>query len=316
MTAAAEPLAPVTPPPQAPAALTVTDLLLLLMALIWGVNFIVVKFATGLMAPLAFTTSRVVLAVMVLWALVLLRRLPLPGRRDVLGLLTLGMLGNGMYQIFFIEGIARTRASDASLLLAASPAIIEIIRWLRGEERAGWRGLLGIALSLAGIALVATGGSRGAAGNSSLIGNALILGGCVSWSLYSVLLKPYTDRVDGVTLSAVTMSGGLLPILAVAAPSLAGTRWSGVSALAWSAIAYSGLIALVVAYLFWYRGVKMLGPTRTMMYGNVQPFFAMLAAWAVLGEVPHLAQVGGAAFIMTGLLMTRIPVSSTPPGGE
>jgi drug/metabolite transporter (DMT)-like permease len=299
----------------APASLTVTDLLLLLMALLWGVNFIVVKFGTSVMAPLAFNTSRIALAVAVLWAVVLTRRLPLPGRRDVFGLLALGVLGNGVYQIFFVEGIARTRASDAALLLAASPAIIEAIGWARGLDRIGWRGMLGIALSLAGIGLVVSGGSHGAAGDSTALGFVLTLGACVCWSLYSVLLKPYTERVDGVTLSAVTMTGGVVPMLLAAAPALAATRWSQVGVTGWGAVGYSGLLALVVAYLFWYRGVRVLGPTRASMYANLQPLFAMAVAWAVLGEAPRLAQVAGAVCIMSGLLMTRLPYITTPPGG-
>lgn len=302
--------------PQARSRPWVTDSLLLLMALIWGVNFIVVKFGTGVMAPLSFNASRITLATVVLWSVVLVRGLPLPGRRDLLGLLALGVLGNGMYQILFVEGIARTRASDAALLLAASPAVIEAIGWLRGLERTGWRGMLGIALSLAGIALVVSGAPHGAAGGSSLAGNALVLGACICWSAYSVLLKPQTERVDGLTLSAVTMTGGLAPMLVVAAPALAATRWSGVGIAGWGAVAYSGVLALVVAYLCWYRGVRVLGPTRASMYANVQPLFAMAAAWLLLGEAPHLPQVAGAACIMSGLMLTRFHASSIPPEGE
>src|SRR5258705_6385192 len=102
-----------------PSRLSVTDALLFCMALLWGLNFIVVKYATGVFAPLAFNSTRILLAVAVLWIIVLLRGLPLPRRRDVFGMLALGMLGNGLYQILFVEGLARTRASDAALLLAA-----------------------------------------------------------------------------------------------------------------------------------------------------------------------------------------------------
>ena len=159
----------------APSGLSVTDLLLVCMALVWGLNFIVVKFATRVFAPLAFNSTRIVLAVTVLWVIVLGRRLPMPSRRDVLAMLGLGMLGNGLYQILWVEGLSRTRASDAALLVAAAPAFIEIIGWVRGHDRAGARGMSGIALSLAGIALVVTGSSHGSNGQSSLAGNALVL---------------------------------------------------------------------------------------------------------------------------------------------
>lgn len=302
----------VTTPPgrteRAPTGLSVTDLMLLGMALVWGLNFIVVKFATGIFAPLAFNSARILLAVAVLWAIFLGRRIPLPSQRDMLRMLLLGMLGNGLYQILWVEGMALTRASDAALLVAASPAFIEIIGWVRGHERAGVRGISGIALSLLGIGLVVLGTANGATRQSTLPGNALILGSVLCWSFYSVFLKPLTERVDGLTLSAVTMTGGLIPILIVAAPSLSATRWSAVPTIGWAAVAYSGLIALVVGYLCWYRGVRVLGATRTAMYSNLQPLVAMLAAWALLGETPRAMQLMGALLIIGGLLLTRLPV--------
>ena len=71
-------------------------------------------------------------------------------------------------------------------------------------------------------------------------------------------------------------------------------------------MSYSGLGALVIAYLFWYRGMKVLGPTRTAMYSNLQPIFALLVAWLTLGEVPTIWQGVGTACITSGLLMTRV----------
>lgn len=291
---------------------TLTDLLLVCMALIWGVNFIVVKFGTRLFAPLAFNAIRLSLAVLVLWGIVWVRGCPLPGRRDIVRLLALGVLGNGVYQILFVEGIARTRASDAALLVAAAPVFMEAIGWLRGEPGMGWRGMFGIALSIGGIALVVRSGA--AHGDPQVLGNALILTAALCWSLYSVLLKSFARRLDGLTLSALTMTSGLLPLLLVAAPSLLSTPWRAVDRRGAGAIAYSGVLALVLAYLFWYRGVRVLGPTRAAMYGNLQPLFAMTVAWAVLGEAPRAVQLLGAAGILGGLLLTRLP--STPRVSE
>ena len=290
-----------------PAGFSLTDLLLVCMALLWGVNFIVVKYATRIVAPLAFNSTRILLAVLVLWAIVLVRGLELPKRRDFLTLLALGSMGNGLYQILFVLGIARTRASDAALLVAASPAFIEIVGAVRGHERMAPRGVAGMALSLAGISLVVTAAAQGTAGTSTMLGNAFVLSSCLCWAVFSVLLKPYTERIDGVTLSAITMTGGVIPSVAVAIPSLLATQWAAMTAAAWGAVVYAGIGSLVIAYLFWYRGVKVLGPTRTSMYSNLQPIVAMTAAWALLGETPHARQLTGALCIICGLLLTRIP---------
>lgn len=283
----------------------VTDLLLLLMATIWGVNFSVVKFGMQFMEPLAFNGVRVLLAAVVLLTIVRVRGLPLPPRRQTLMLLGLGVLGNGVYQVFFVEGISRTRAGNASLVMAAGPAIIAGFGRLHGVEKVHARGYAGIALSVLGIAIVMSGTAAASHGTASLLGDLLILGGATAWAAYSVMLKPLTHEVDGLQVSALTIVGGAVPLLAVASPAIARTAWTALPIDAWFAVAYSGVLALVVAYLIWYRGIKLIGPTRTSMYGNLQPVIAVLVAWAVLNEVPTLAQGVGAAAVMAGLLLTR-----------
>lgn len=290
-----------------PKTFTATDALLLLMALIWGVNFIVVKLGTDLLHPLAFNGARVAIAAVALLLVVVISRRPWPARRDTIALLALGVLGNGLYQWFFIEGIARTRAGDAALVLAASPALMAIIGRMLGVERVNTRKVLGIAASLCGMALVVFGTANADAGaaGTTLIGNMLVLASCLCWATYTVLLKPYTERVPGVTLSAVTMVGGAVPLVAVAMPHIAATSWPSLPPAAWGALAYSGLLALFVAYLFWYRGVRVLGPTRSAMYSNLQPVVALVVAWIALGEQPTVVQLLGAIAIMIGLVLTR-----------
>jgi drug/metabolite transporter (DMT)-like permease len=295
----------------APPGVWLTDAALLAMAIIWGVNYSVVKYATGVLEPLAFNALRVALAAVVL--LIIGSRFggPQPPRRTIIALILLGVLGNGLYQVLFVEGIARTRAGDAALIGAASPAFMAIIGRMRGVERVGLRGVNGIVLSLVGMALVVWGShsvaehTTAVAQSTALLGDALILAGSLCWALYTVLLKPYTHDVHGIQLSAWTMVGGALVLVSVGAPGVARTAWSGVPALGWSAVLYSGIGALVIAYLFWYRGVRVIGPTRAAMYSNLQPIIALIVAWAMLGETPTVWQGVGTAAITGGLLLTR-----------
>ncbi|HKW47283.1 MAG TPA: DMT family transporter [Gemmatimonadaceae bacterium] len=289
-----------------------TDLSLLLMALIWGVNYTSVKFATSLIQPLAFNGVRVTLAAV---ALVVVAQLATrvfqleagwPNTRDTLALLLLGTLGNGVYQILFVEGIARTRAGDAALLISASPAFIAIMGRLRGSERVPLRWVVGIALSILGMAFVIIGTtSSNPEQRATLLGDSLLFFSALCWSVYTVYLQPYTHRVGGIHLSAVTMLGGVIPLLLVATPGIIATHWTGLPLLAWVSIGYSGLFALVIAYLFWYNGVRVLGPTRTAMYSNLQPVFALAVAWLLLGESITPWQIAGAISIISGLLLTR-----------
>src|SRR3712207_9105026 len=98
------------------------------------------------------------------------------------------------------------------------------------------------------------------------------------------------------------MLGGATGLLIVSAPPIAAADWAAASGASWGAIVYSGIAGLVVAYLFWYRGVRVLGPTRTAMYVNLQPVFALALAWAALGERPGVLPLGGAAARMAGAL--------------
>jgi drug/metabolite transporter (DMT)-like permease len=281
-----------------------TDASLFLMALIWGTNFVVVKFATGVLPPLAFKAVRLTFAAVTLMVVGAIRPHPWPDRQRTLALLGLGVLGNGLYQVFFIKGVSLTRAGDAALLIAATPAFIALIGRMKGIERIGKKGWIGIVLSIAGMGLV-SGAAAFAQTASAVMGDLLILAGALSWAFYTVLLKPHMHDVDGVKLSALTMVGGAVAFDVYAGPSVVSTDWNGAPPAAFGALVFSGLGALVIAYLFWYRGVRILGPTRTAMYSNLQPVFAVLIAWAILGEIPTIWQGVGAASIMSGLVLAR-----------
>ena len=292
--------------------IVVAEVAVVFMALIWGVNFSVIKYGTSAMPPVAFNAVRVALAALALAAIAAIWGGAAPARRDVLALLALGALGNGVYQIFFAEGIARTRAGEAALVVGASPALIALLGRMRGVERIDRRGAFGIALSIFGVGLIVLG--RAATGETarggSLFGDLLVLCGAVCWAIYAVLLVPFTKRVDGLYVIALSLAGGSLVLLAVGATAIVSLDWSTVSRGAVLAIVYGGIGGLVVGYLLWYRGVKVLGPTRTHLYANLQPFIALLIAWFTLGETPSISQGIGAATIVGGVLLTRVQATA------
>lgn len=282
-----------------------TDALLVCMAIIWGVNASVMKAATNVMPPLVFNAARLGLAALALVALALTVRDAALTRRDVGALLTLGLIGIGLYQLFMIEGLARTRAGTTALILASGPAFVALFGRLLGVERITRRGLLGILASMVGIAIVALTLPAELTRRVSLLGNVLVLVGCICWSLFTVLIKPYANRLDGRIVTAITVVGGTIPISLIAIPAIPEVAWERLSFGTWGAIVYAGLAAMVIAYLFWNRGVRLLGPTRTSMYGNLQPLFALTAAWLLLGERPIAWQLLGAIGIVGGVILTR-----------
>ena len=280
------------------------------MALIWGVNYSVIKYGTSVVPTLAYNGVRVALAALCLLAIALAFGAR-PARRDALMLVMLGMLGNGVYQLFFAEGITRTRAGEAALVAGASPALIALFSRIRGIERLSGRSALGIGLSISGVGLVVLGRAATGSGpqGGTLAGNLLVLCGSVCWAIYTVLLVPYTQRVSGWWVIALSMVGGATVLLLAGASTILTYDWGTTPGLAYASMLYAGLGGLVVAYIFWYRGVQVLGPTRTALYANLQPFIALVVAWITLGETPRIWQVIGAVTIVGGVILTRVPVS-------
>jgi drug/metabolite transporter (DMT)-like permease len=133
----------------------------------------------------------------------------------------------------------------------------------------------------------------------------LVFFGVLCWSVYTIMLQPYTKRIDVIRLSAITMVGGAVPLLIASTPALIATDWSVVGRGGWLALFYSSVISMGVAYFFWYRGLRVLGATRTAVYANLQPIIALAVAWAFLGEIPTIFQGVGAATIVAGVFLTR-----------
>jgi drug/metabolite transporter (DMT)-like permease len=149
-------------------------------------------------------------------------------------------------------------------------------------------------------------GSAGSSnGEATLLGSVLVFLGVLCWTAYTIMLQPYTKRIDVIKLSAITMVGGAVPLLIASTPALLATNWSAVGRGGWLALLYSGVISMGVAYFFWYRGLRVLGPTRTAVYTNLQPIIALLVAWAFIGETPTIFQGVGATTIVAGVFLTR-----------
>jgi drug/metabolite transporter (DMT)-like permease len=286
-------------------AFGLTDILLFTMAVIWGINFSVVKYATHIFNPVAFTGLRVGTAAVFLVGLAYAGGGIKLSRSDVTKLLLLGVLGNGLYQLFFVHGVARTRAGNAALIVGSAPAFIALVARFKGLERVRRMTLAGIGLSVVGVALVIVGSAGTSRGETTLLGSVLVFLGVLCWSLYTVLLQPFTKRVDVIKISAVTIVGGAIPLLIASTPALIDTDWSAVGLGGWLALLYSSVVSMGIAYFFWYRGLRVLGPTRTAVYSNLQPIIALLVAWAFLSETPTVFQGVGAATIVAGVFLTR-----------
>jgi drug/metabolite transporter (DMT)-like permease len=279
------------------------------MAAVWAVNFIVVKLALAHLSPLAFNGIRFPLAAAAM-AVIALRNPPLRlSRADIVRLIGLGLLGNFAYQVCFIEGIARTRAGNAAILLAGVPVFTAVLSQMLGTERHGGRSATALALASLGVAILVIGGAEELALRGTLLGDLLVLTGTACWAAFTVGIRPLVARLGAVRTTAWTMVSGALPLLGAATPSVLDTPWTHVPLWTFAAIAFSALGALVFAYLIWARGVRLIGATRTAVFSYLTPVLTVLIAWPWLGEVPSPAQGVGAAciFVGVGLALGKTP---------
>ncbi|MCD6289901.1 MAG: EamA family transporter [Anaerolineae bacterium] len=283
------------------------NLLLAGMVIIWGANFIATKVALRTISPLSFNALRFPTATMLFVLILRHRGQPLGiARADVWKVIALGILGHGLYQVFFIEGLAHTTAANSSLLMATVPVFVALFSVALRIEHVAWRRWLGIFLSFAGIVLVTVGsGGRLDWGGSHLLGDMLILGAAITWAMYTVASKPLLTRYSPLHWMAVTMIPGTIVLVLVGLPELLRLPWGSVGVLAWLGLGYATVFSIVIAYLVWFTGVQRIGNARTSVYSNGVPVVATLLAWTVLHEPFRLLQAIGGIVILTGLTLTQ-----------
>jgi drug/metabolite transporter (DMT)-like permease len=295
------------------------DILLLLMTIIWGTNFSIVKHAFAQMDPQAFNAVRMLIASAAFLAIIAsARRLrgtggrlvsvvvtPAPiTRRDWVALVLLGLVGHAGYQYFFIGGLARTSVANSSLMLAATPVVIALISAAMGHERIGRLHWLGAALSVFGIYLVVGHGASG--GGASVTGDAMMFGGVICWAIYTLGSRHLMLRHSPVGVTGVSMAIGTLIYVPLVAGNLRAIDWGAVTGSTWCALIYSALFALCVSYTIWYVAVREIGSARTAVYSNLVPIVAMVTAVVMLGERLTVPRVLGAAAVLLGVALTRV----------
>jgi drug/metabolite transporter (DMT)-like permease len=290
--------------------LVVVHLGLLLVAMIWGGNFTAMKHLLDALRPVDIAVIRSVGAAL-FYGLFLLAtgkpRIPM-APRDLHKMVLLGVLGVSVLSMGMTFGLTQLNPGLASLLVTSNPIFTAIISRILLGERLTQRKVAGICIAFAGFLLVlqfgATGGARLESGQ---IRSALILlCAPLAWAFYTVLSKPLlASYPPKYVASYTTMAGGavFLPFLVLDA-SMRG-RIGGLDAVDWVAVVYISLIAIVVAYLLWYWGLRTLTASQTSVYIYLVPVFGVLASWIVLGAAPALFALVGGTVIVFGVVITN-----------
>ena len=281
------------------------DLGMLLVCLIWGLNFSVTKLALADIPPLPFTAIRFAGASLLLW--LVLRVVEGPGplaSGDLKKLAVLGLVGNTCYQLVFTVGLARTTATNSALILSTVPTVVAMFAGALGLERITRRMWTGIALGTVGVGLVIA--TRGVAFDArTMSGDLLTLAAVLCWAGYTLGLRRIPAGISPLRVTTMTTITGTPGLVLAGIPGMSRLDWGAVEPAAWLALGYAAVFSLVIAYLLWNRSVQAVGRTRTAIYMCITPLVAVAGAWVLLGERPHPLQGLGAVLIVAGVLLTR-----------
>lgn len=282
------------------------DLELLAVVSFWGLNLTIAKFGLAEMAPLAFNYVRVAAAGLILLGILLARGESLrTGLGDGVKIALLGFVGHAAYQVFFIEGLARTTATHSALIFALTPVLVGVVGQAVGIQRVGAIMWAAAALAFGGVYVIIAAMPPAGGPSPSLSGDLLILAATACWAIYTTLSLPLLKRHSALKITGLTMAWGVVFLSPLSAGPVLAENWSTVSRIGWGAMAYGILFPLVLAYLLWYRSIRLVGSFRTALYSNLVPVSGALSGWLMLGERLYPAVGAGAAAIFAGILLSR-----------
>ena len=286
-------------------------LALFLVAALWGSYPAVTKLALVDLPPFVLAAVRCVLGAAFLGMMLLRRGLRDVRARTPRGLKDFAFLGFSGILIsttFTYVAIYLTTASNAVILQASTPVIVAVgARFYLGERLRPiqW---LGGAGSAAGMVLVVTRGQWTALRLSNLhAGDFIVIFSLIGWSAYTI----YGKRVLGLhspalvtTVSYMLGTLMLIPLAAATLPLFPPPRFA--SAAAWAVVLYQATLG-AVAHVWWYEGVRAVGPSRSAIFMNFQPVVGVVLAAALLRETIGAAQIVGGIGVLLGVALTTRP---------
>jgi drug/metabolite transporter (DMT)-like permease len=267
---------------------------LIAVTAVWGVTFVQVKDAVELYPLFAFLAVRFAIATLTL-AVPAARRVLTLGRPGVGAAALLGLLLAAGYALQ-TEGLRRTTVSGTGFVTGMYVVLTPVIALALFRSRIGAAAWAGVALSTAGLVILA--GFHG-----SPTGDLLVLGGAAVYSLQIVLMERYAPRYDAVAFTVVEMAAAFAGLLVVAAAQgeLGVPRgWT-----VWGALLVTGVFASALAFLVQTWAQRRTSATRTALAFSMEPVFAALFGYTLAGDRLGALGWGGCAAIMAGIVLAE-----------
>ncbi|MEW6126555.1 MAG: DMT family transporter [Acidobacteriota bacterium] len=284
----------------------VTDLLLLLTALIWGVNYPLIKFALEDFLPLAFSAPRFLVASLCMAAALAFSKQGFKVQpRHLFPMFLFGLSSAAINQSLVTIGMTYTNAGNAALILGTSPIFTAVISRFRKHEHFTSRAVIGLGVAFTGLALIILAGGKAIHFAGSLRGDLMLLLAAAFWATYTIGTSHFAHIYGSLKTATIMMLLGTPALWLVSAPMLARQNWAAVRMISWVGLIASGVLSIALCFILWNHCVKKIGATRSAIYSNIQPVFAMLAAYPMIGEIPNWGQVIGAGVVFAGIYLVR-----------
>jgi drug/metabolite transporter (DMT)-like permease len=214
-----------------------------------------------------------------------------------------GLTGIVAYNIFFFNGLKIIEANRASLIVALNPAAIMIVAGLLGMERITSQRIAGILIALLGVWVVLSNGRVADIGESLGVGEFFILGCVVSWVAYTIIGRIMVQEFSPLQFTTYSSLAGCLGLSIPAMMSMrAGVDFRLDAILA---ILFLGAFGTAMAFVWYYDGVKNLGPTRAGIFINLVPVWGVLMSAILLAEQITVTSISGGIVILVGVLLTN-----------
>ena len=277
--------------------------MLLGTVLLWALNSTVTRYVlTHGFRPLAYATIRYAAATVLFWAFTFSRERSFRIARRDLRYIAIAGLAIYVNQLCFVYSVDKTSAATVTLFLGTTPIFIGIVASLVGLELLGRTFWIAAAVSVVGVAFVAT-GSGGFSGN--IVGDGLAVLTAATWGCYSVAITPLLRRYSPFRVSSLVLLLGWIP-LAITGAHQTSSQTFHFGTLMWVAFAFAVIGPLFLTNILWFTAISRVGPSRASLFSNLQPLFGVGFALVLLGEHLTRWEVLGGAIILGAVIVERL----------
>lgn len=276
---------------------------LLLLAVIWGASFLAVRLALNELPVLTAVAHRTVWAMLVLWIVVLVMRLPVPRNPKIwAAFLVMGLLNNVIPFGLMAWGQLHIETGLTSILNAATAIFgVLVAAIVFSDERLSARKMIGVSLGFIGVA-TAIGLENFTRLDLNSLAQLAVLGGAASYALAGAWARHHLSGLPPQIAAAGMLTGSSLVILPAALYFDGPIRFD-LLPMTWAAISYYAVIATAGAYLLYYRVLAMAGSGNLMVVTLLIPPVSILLGWAVLNEALHTRAYVGFGLLAIGMVV-------------